>query len=194
MNNPQKPLQSIKSSALNKAVFVSSCGFLYSVIVTILIIATLTSCVVGPDYKTPVMPLPEQYKNQSLLYPLKSRDPALKLDSWWMGFQDPELIGIIERVLAQNLDLAAAIARVQQGRAAAGMAGSIEMPQGSVDSSVSRQHQSLESPLGKIARVLPGYKRDQTLESLDMGSSWELDLAGGLKRNAEAAHYEAQVA
>jgi NodT family efflux transporter outer membrane factor (OMF) lipoprotein len=154
---------------------------------------TLTGCVVGPDYKTPQTTLPQTYKTQPGPESLAA-GPAPPLDSWWTGFHDPELVSIIKRILTQNLDLDAAMARVRQARAVAKGAGAQEMPQGNMDASVARQHQSLDSPLGKIARVFPGYERNQTLEAFDIGARWELDLAGGLKRNAEVARDEARAA
>jgi NodT family efflux transporter outer membrane factor (OMF) lipoprotein len=111
-----------------------------------------------------------------------------------MGFDDPELARVIGRVTTQNLDLAAAMARVDQARASAREAGAALLPQGSLDAQAARQRQSIEGPLGLIGSNLPGYHRDQTYESIGAGASWELDLAGGLHRGAEAAQAEAQAA
>jgi NodT family efflux transporter outer membrane factor (OMF) lipoprotein len=93
-----------------------------------------------------------------------------------------------------NLDLSAAVARVTQARAAAHAAGARELPALDLDASMARQHQSLESPIGKIASALPGYDRDLTLDNVDVGASWEIDLFGGLRRAAEAAQAQAQAA
>jgi NodT family efflux transporter outer membrane factor (OMF) lipoprotein len=158
------------------------------------LVFTLTGCVVGSNYKAPQMTLPQTYKDPAALKFAEHGSPAPLLDAWWTGFRDPQLVRIIQRVLAQNLDLAAAMSRVQQAHSVAKGAGARRLPHGSMDASVAWLHQSLESPLGKIASALPGYERDQTLEYFDIGASWELDLAGGLKRNAEAARDEAQAA
>ncbi|MET0934363.1 MAG: TolC family protein, partial [Luteibacter sp.] len=85
-------------------------------------------------------------------------------------------------------------ARVEQARAAAAHAQANRMPTGSLDASVERQQQSTRSPLGKIASAFPGYQRGQTVEQAGPGASWELDLAGGLRRGAEAADAEYQAA
>ena len=42
-----------------------------------------------------------------------------KLDSWWTDFRDGLLTQTIQEALAQNLDLAASLDRVEQARAAA---------------------------------------------------------------------------
>lgn len=154
----------------------------------------LAGCVVGPDYKPPRLQLGHSYPDQAMLSVVKSANRPPPLDAWWVGFHDPELIRIIHRVLIQNLSLQAAEARVLQARAVARQAGALELPQGSADGEIARQRQSLDSPLGKVASAFPAYERDQTLENVDLGASWELDLAGGLKRRAEAGTDEAQAA
>ena len=186
----QKPTRVV---ACDQAVLAPHLRLHHARILAIILAVSLTGCVVGPDYKTPRITLPQTYKTQPGPESLVS-SPAPPLDTWWTGFRDPELVSIINRVLAQNLDLTAAMARVRQARAVAKGAGAREMPQGSMDASVVREHQSLDSPLGKIASAFPGYERNQTLETFDVGASWELDLAGGLKRNAEVAQDEAQAA
>ncbi|MDN0075362.1 TolC family protein [Crenobacter sp. SG2303] len=101
---------------------------------------------------------------------------------------------LIGRALAQNLDLKAALARVAQARAAADEAGAQRLPEASLGADAQREHQSLLSPLGKIASAFPGYSRNQSLYDIGAGASWEADLFGGLKRQAEAADAEAQAA
>jgi len=157
----------------------------------------LAGCVAGPDYRAPETAMPAIYQGQAKLDGHNGRKeslPAPSLDTWWNGFNDPALERIIERVLAQNLDLDAAMARVDQARAVAKQAGARQLPSGDLNTSVVRQHQSLQSPLGVIASNLPGYARYQSIYDAGVGASWELDLAGGLKRGTENAMAEAQAA
>lgn len=154
----------------------------------------LAGCMVGPDYTRPAVSSNEHYVGQQPLAERPDAQAAPTLDAWWAGFDDAELTRIIGRVAGQNLDLAAAMARVDQARAAARGAGAALLPQGSLDAQVARQHQSIDGPLGQIGHALPGYQRGQTLETLGVGASWELDVAGGLHRGAEAANAEAQAA
>lgn len=158
------------------------------------LMAALSACTVGPGYRPEQPSAQAAYHEQEALAARTIATAAPALDSWWTGFDDPELVNIIRRVLAQNLDLSAAMARVAQARAAASEAGAKELPQVELDSSIARQRQSLDGPLGKIASALSGYEREQTLDSLDAGASWELDLFGGVRRGAEAAEAEAQAA
>src|ERR1700761_6964476 len=92
--------------------------------------------------------------------PGRSVAPAPALETWWSGFQDPALTRIVERALAQNLDLQAALARVDQARAAAREAGAQLLPSGEATASATHLHQSLTGPIGSIARNLPGYDRN----------------------------------
>ncbi|GGF19476.1 RND transporter [Aliidongia dinghuensis] len=149
--------------------------------------------VVGPDYQAPETKL-APLQNAASVEARQTATPAPALDQWWAGFNDPVLTRIVERTLAQNLDLEASVARVRQARAAAEEAGSRLYPQGSLEASISPIHQSTEGPLGSIARHLPGYDRDQSDYNVGVGASWEIDLFGGLQRGVEAADAEAEAA
>jgi NodT family efflux transporter outer membrane factor (OMF) lipoprotein len=101
---------------------------------------------------------------------------------------------VVQRALAQNLDLAASIARVTQARAAASAAGAQLLPTADLSAQASALRQSLESPSGEIASTFRGYTRDQRLYDVGIGATWEIDLFGGLRRGAQAARAEAQAA
>ena len=148
----------------------------------------LAACQVGPDYQKPETTLAPYHDA-----PAKTAE-APSLDSWWTGFHDPELTVIVERALSQNLDLAASLARVQQARAVARQTGSRLLPSGEMQASAAPFHQSLDGPLGTIAKNFPGYDRDQVLYDAGAGASWEIDLAGGLHRDVETADALAQAA
>lgn len=155
----------------------------------------LAACAaVGPDYRAPAIDTAASYPHADALAARATRQPAPALDTWWTGFDDSALTRIVQRALDQNLDLAAAFARVQQARAAAAEAGAQLLPQGSLSAQAAKVHQSLESPLGKIASKFPGYDRNAALYDVGAGASWEIDLFGGLRRGAEAADAEAQAA
>ncbi len=47
---------------------------------------------------------------------------------WWRAFGDPALDGVVESVLASNLDMAGAVARVEQARVRARRAGAAALP------------------------------------------------------------------
>src|SRR5947207_9601328 len=155
--------------------------------------ATLTGCAVGPKYHRPTVNL-EPFHNAPSIEARTTSLPAPPLDQWWMGFRDPELTRIVKRALDQNLDLAAAMTRVQQARAAAQGAGARRLPSGSLNASTTSLYQSTEGMTGRLGSHLPGYSRTQNYYDLGFIASWETDLFGGLKKGAEAATAEAQAA
>lgn len=142
---------------------------------------------VGPDYHAPTLDLEP-------IGHVQNAADSVSLDAWWKGFNDPELDRIVARVRDQNLDLAAAMARVTQARAAAQAAGAKRLPSVELGLQVDAEHQSLRSPIGELASQQPGYNRDENLYDEGIGASWEADLFGSLRRGEEAAKAEAQAA
>ena len=87
-------------------------------VLTVCIVVILAGCAVGPRYLAPDSHL-AAFHNWDAVKLRTAASSAPALDQWWLGFDDAELVSIVERALKQNLDLAAAMARVQQARAAA---------------------------------------------------------------------------
>jgi NodT family efflux transporter outer membrane factor (OMF) lipoprotein len=164
-----------------------------SLALTLTLGCTIAACtVVGPDYEAPTETLQPLHGADAVEARPAAAAPAL--DSWWTGFNDPVLSRIVQQTLAQNLDLAASIARVEQSRAVAKAAGAKLLPTADLDAGISPLHQSTEGPLGQVASHLPGYDRDQSDYDVGVGASWEIDLFGGLQRGVEAADAEARAA
>lgn len=161
---------------------------------TALLSALLAACTVGPRYNGPPALDLASYHNGAAIDGRVVTTPAPPVDTWWTGFNDPVLTRIIDRALAENLDLQAAVARVNRARAVAREAGAQLLPTAAANGSVTPIRQSLNSPIGAIGRHLPGYDRNQTLYDADVGAQWEIDLFGGLRRGAEAARDEAEAA
>jgi outer membrane protein TolC len=107
-------------------------------------------CTVGPRYGKPVTEV-QPFHNAPSIESRQAVLPAPQLDTWWTGFDDPELTRIVERVLNQNFDLAESFARVEQARAAAKEAGAKLKPSGSVIAQSNSFRQSLDSPTGRYS-------------------------------------------
>lgn len=165
-----------------------------SVVSASLLATGLTACAVGPNYKSPTSPLGVAFNNQPDITARNAAPPAPQLDRWWAGFNDPLLSQFVERALSQNLDIAQASARVDQARAAAHAAGARMLPIGAANGQAARERSSLQSPTAKALSNFPGYQRTGDLYDLNAGASWEIDLFGQLRRNAEAARADAAVA
>src|SRR5438045_2284152 len=167
--------------------------FTLRIVFALALAATLTGCAVGPKYRRPTVNL-QPFHNAPSIEARTTSLPAPPLDQSWTGFHDPELTRIVKRTLDQNLDLAAAMTRVQQAHAAARGAGAQRLPSGNLYASTTTLCQSTESTTGRLASHAPGYNRSQNYYDLGFMASWETDLFGGLKKGAEAATAEAQAA
>jgi len=144
----------------------------------LLAVSALSGCAAGRDYTRPEVALSAAYHAP---VPIAASDAQ-----WWRRFGDPVLDTLVETALTQNLDVAAAAARVDQARAAAGAAGAALLPQLDLAASADRTRQSLRTPVGAVANRLD-LPRDYSLYTVGPQASWELDLFGGLRRGREAA-------
>jgi NodT family efflux transporter outer membrane factor (OMF) lipoprotein len=153
----------------------------------------VAGCSVGPRYKQPVTKL-KPYHNAPAIESRTAAPPVPPLDTWWTGFNDQALTKIVERALAQNLDLAASFARVKQARAAAQEAGAKRKPNFDLEGDSTSFRQSLDSPALRYEGAVSGLDRNQSYLDLGVGATWETDIFGSLRRGAEAAHAEEQAA
>lgn len=150
-------------------------------------------CTVGPDYVRPSPPLPSAYPRAALAG-ARPATAVAPLQAWWTGFDDPVLTRVVDRALAQNLDLAQARARIDQSRAVARAAGAALLPRGELQPSASDQQLSLLSPFGAVGSQVPGFERSYDLYDFGAVASWEIDLFGGLRRARQAARADADAA
>lgn len=138
----------------------------------------LTGCAaLGSNYERPEMPAPQQYR----FVPTTQAETLSDLP-WWEVFDDPALQGLIKEALANNLDLRAAVARVEAARAQAGIAASYLYPQvdGAASYNIRQATQAEKDESGD---------EDTTHQSGVYGFrlSWELDLFGRIRRQRESA-------
>lgn len=94
----------------------------------------IASCTTGPDYQRPALNSPAGYKSATSG---ETAQPGLGQD-WWRLFNDPELDALAAEALEANLDLKAAIARVEQSRASARSVRSAFFPVVTLDPSATR--------------------------------------------------------
>ncbi len=151
----------------------------------------LAGCAVGPDYHAPDLGLPAQYRAapETVATPKPSADTP-----WWRSFGDPQLDALETAAMAQNLDLAQAVARLDQARGAARVAGAARLPAGQAALQAAHVRQSVGNSVGEIEKIFPQFQRENNVFDANIGASWELDLFGGLGRNAEAARAELDAA
>ena len=156
----------------------------------------LSGCGVGPRYLAPMSSAPATYVGGAAVETRPVPGDAVDMVTWWQAFGDPILTGLVERALAQNLDLQQARARVIQARAALKGANAALLPSGQISGQVGENYQSLETPIGRIGRAFPQFERSTETYEANLGASWELDVFGGrdAARDAARADWEASAA
>jgi NodT family efflux transporter outer membrane factor (OMF) lipoprotein len=148
-------------------------------------VAVLGGCAIGPNYVAPTIAAPPTYMGQAAV--LARPAPVAPVDAWWRGFNDAVLDKMVDRALAQNLDLAQAAARVTQARAGLGAATAALLPSASVEARGARAHASTQTPTGRLLTATPNFDRDGALYEANVVAGWELDVFGGSRRDQEAA-------
>ena len=137
----------------------------------------LVGCAVGPNYKRPLVPVPERFYGDERAAETRSLADV----PWWDVFEDPILKALVQEAVRNGFDARLAVARVEEARARFGIARSEFFP--SVDYEASWQRaraDQIVNPSGKA----------QTRWTADVGFSWELDLWGRIRRLNEAARAE----
>jgi NodT family efflux transporter outer membrane factor (OMF) lipoprotein len=157
--------------------------------IVVFILILTSGCAVGPDYHKPDLAAQGQFLGQRAI---NQRDgsSAVDLASWWQSFNDPTLTRIVKKAIDENLDIAQAVARVQQSKSALQSANAALLPSGEIGAQGIRVHQSLDTPQGRLLGATPNFDRNGEFYEADLGASWEIDVFGGLRRGKEAARAE----
>src|SRR5579872_4006589 len=90
-----------------------------------IIASLLTSCTLGPNYSRPATPVPDRFAEA----PVAPGASDAELAGWWSRFHDPLLTELIDKALAQNLDVQSAAARIREARAREIVVGAAALPQ-----------------------------------------------------------------
>jgi multidrug efflux system outer membrane protein len=144
---------------------------------TMLALAMLGACTVGPDYQRPEVAVPDAFR-----YEPESLAPAPDAQ-WWMRFDDPVLDGYVVEALAHNKNLQIAVANVEQAAGVLTTTDSAFLPQVGYQVNATRQQYSNRS--GGVTSRLDA----NPLNSYQVlaGASWEIDLWGRISRLSESA-------
>lgn len=122
--------------------------------------------------------------------------PASALSRWWARFGSPELTRFVDQADLANLDLAAALARVEQAEAQARIAGATLLPALSLSADATRAQSS--GTTSRLAGIRPA-SVGNAFSGL-LAASYELDIWGrnrdllnAARANADAAAYTLEV-
>jgi len=148
----------------------------------------LSGCAaVGPDFEKPEVQVSDSW--------LEAHDPQVDTSiaaykDWWLVFNDPILVDLIERAYKQNLNLQVAGLRILEARAQLGIATGMQYPQSqSVQGSYAHSKSSINAP---PFSNLPSDVADRLDTNINYWSTsfdiaWEADVWGKFRRGVEAA-------
>src|ERR1700687_919629 len=107
----------------------------------------LTGCTVGPDFQSPeIREAPRRSASDGGSVPSRTVEGAVDI-VWWKSFRDVQLSSLVERLVAQNLDLETAAERVVQSVAQRQVAVSQGLPHIEGQSSNTYNRQSANGPI-----------------------------------------------
>jgi len=144
----------------------------------------ITGCAVGPNYRRPVVQVPESFRAPA---PLRASEAASLADmKWWEVFHDDQLQQLVQTALEQNYDLREAVSRVDAARASLGSTRSNQFPQIGASGDIEFTRLSRDGSFRLPASLAPSQNRNWGEAFLDL-LSFEVDLWGRLRRATEAA-------
>lgn len=147
------------------------------------LLACLSACTVGPRYRRPPVSAPPVFRDDT--QPDRTGGKTTLGDlAWHEMFTDHELQQLMQLAFERNFDLRLAAGRIEQARAALGIARSHLFPDAGMTVAETQERVSQ-------AGVLPGAGRSGDLSgravSAELGTFWELDFWGKYRRGTEAA-------
>lgn len=129
--------------------------------------AMLAGCTMVPDYQRPAVEMPAAW---SVAEAGGARTASA---AWWRNFGDAELDALMTAALAANLDIAAALARIEQSQGALRASGAPLLPN--------------VSGSGSGASQATGGGPSRESASIGLTASYALDLWGRYRAQADAA-------
>ena len=143
-----------------------------------LIVVLAGGCTVGPNYKRPVVTVPQGYRGlpeDQAGHP----DPVSLADQkWWEVFQDETLQELIRSALQQNYDVRIAAVRILEARAQLGITRADQFPTAAAGAA------ALNERLPQ-SRISPA--TNTTAYQVNVSAEWELDFWGKFRRATESA-------
>lgn len=147
---------------------------------TLLAAALLAGCTVGPDYERPDLEAPPPETWAATMDDALPAGTATGADwRWWEEFGDATLNALVDSALVRNHDLAGAVARVLEARAAVGGAEAERWPTIEIGGAAAR-NKSSEKQMSFGPLYSNSFAATATMR-------YELDLWGRLSRAKEAA-------
>ncbi|QUP56037.1 efflux transporter outer membrane subunit (plasmid) [Ralstonia syzygii] len=151
-------------------------------------LVSIAACVPMPPASLPEVSVAATFKEAPTA---QGASEAALAGRWWTLFGDAELDALQQRLSDNSPDLAAALARYGQARAASDLLRAAQVPSIGASLDVQRDRQAQLRPL----RVLgPGSPDNYTSATLALDVSYEVDLWGRVRQRVEAGAAEARAA
>jgi outer membrane protein, multidrug efflux system len=147
-------------------------------LVTALALA-LAGCMVGPDYQRPQTTLPTIYADAPAAEAKSAATPTIRAD-WWTLYDDRTLDGLVATALSDNLDVAVAVARIEEFDADLREANAALFPEIDLCASAARSRSSGAVAAPQSIRVTNDLR-------IALSTSFEIDFWGRLRRLLESA-------
>jgi multidrug efflux system outer membrane protein len=153
-------------------------------VLSLILLAALVGCAVGPNYKRPAMDTPAAFRAAASDTTDLSATNSLASLGWWRVMNDPQLQTYITEALTNSWDVKIAAARVLQAEAAARVTRSQFLPTvgAGADWSTTRASENGAST------IPPGVNPQRDYGSVyGTMAAYEVDLWGRIRRANEAA-------
>ena len=144
----------------------------------------LCGCMIGPDYQRPPMPLPSAYGDPAIPVATGQDAAAEMRADWWKLYGDATLDDLVATALADNVDVAAAVAKIEEFDADLREANAALFPEIDLGATAARGRTS-----GNVA--LPQSLRVSNDMRVALSTSFEIDFWGRLRRLLESARAQA---
>ncbi|WP_431260588.1 efflux transporter outer membrane subunit [Roseateles chitinivorans] len=149
--------------------------------------ALIAGCAQPPKTVLPEVPMTTGFKEARGPWveagSSSSTATPIAFDGWWRGYGDPELDALQQRLVENSPDLASALARYQQAKAATDSLRSAQSPTLNSTLNGQRDRQSERRPLRVLGPTSPDWYNSATL-GLDL--SYEVDLWGRISQQVRA--------
>ena len=145
----------------------------------------LSACVAGPNYSLPATPASAAGTFIGSASTAVTSEPVQ--GDWWRLYQDPVLDRLVAEALTANTDLRVALANIERARALLRETRSERLPQTSIDAGANYSR----TPVDQRA---PGAPAEDSNFDAGLSVSYELDLAGRVRRSIEASRADADEA
>jgi NodT family efflux transporter outer membrane factor (OMF) lipoprotein len=145
--------------------------------------ASLSGCLVGPDFLRPEVPVPAAYGEAPAGWKDAEPQDQQPPGDWWQVYGDAQLDQLVAAADQANQDIFVAAAQYRQAQAQLAGIRATLFPTIDADLASTRAQSATSSGSTTAAR---------TTDKLSASGSWELDLWGRIRRSVEASRGSAE--